>query len=309
MRARVAARDEQGIGEPHAERGDDGHDVDREHDVVEEDGGRHEGGEAYGYQLPSGWWRTAPTRTVIGAMPRIRRFTTSAHRRLALLALGAALGLGLAGRIAVHAGGYLPHGDALSALGAPPSRLAAPGWRWPGPSARWPARGRAERSAGSDARAGHCRLVPADGRCRRSRGRGLRRARRRRMGRRRARRGRALRAGGRRLARRQPPGARGGHRRARGRPGGRGAVARRPVVRARGGAGADDRAQRRASVSWSPPAAGHRSGSRCWSSPSPRWPSRVSRTACATRCAWPAGRAPSALRARAPRARGPRCAR
>jgi hypothetical protein len=59
-------------------------------------------------------------------MPRIRRFTTSAHRRLAFLALGAALGLGLAGRIAVHAGGHLPHGDALSALGRATVALGGP---------------------------------------------------------------------------------------------------------------------------------------------------------------------------------------
>jgi hypothetical protein len=59
-------------------------------------------------------------------MPRIRRPTTSAHRRLALLALGAALALGLAGRIAVHAGGHLPHGDALAALGRATVALGAP---------------------------------------------------------------------------------------------------------------------------------------------------------------------------------------
>ena len=50
-------------------------------------------------------------------MPRTRRHATSAHRRLALLALGVALGLGVAGRVAIHAGGHLPHGEALAALG------------------------------------------------------------------------------------------------------------------------------------------------------------------------------------------------
>ena len=59
-------------------------------------------------------------------MPRIGRPTTSAHRRLALLALGAALALGLAGRIAVHAGGHLPHGDALAALGRATVALGGP---------------------------------------------------------------------------------------------------------------------------------------------------------------------------------------
>src|SRR4029078_5774243 len=41
VRARVAAHDEQGVGEPDAEGGDDGHDVDREDDVVEDDGYGH----------------------------------------------------------------------------------------------------------------------------------------------------------------------------------------------------------------------------------------------------------------------------
>ena len=59
-------------------------------------------------------------------MPRTRRPTTSAHRRLALLALGAALALGLAGRVAVHAGGHLPHGDALAALGRAAVALGGP---------------------------------------------------------------------------------------------------------------------------------------------------------------------------------------
>jgi hypothetical protein len=59
-------------------------------------------------------------------MPPSRRDTTSPHRRLALLALGAALALGLAGRIAVHAGGHLPHGDALAALGRVAVALGGP---------------------------------------------------------------------------------------------------------------------------------------------------------------------------------------
>src|SRR5215208_4393066 len=50
-------------------------------------------------------------------MPPTRRDTTSAHRRLAVLALAVALGLGVAGRVAIHAGGHLPHGEALAALG------------------------------------------------------------------------------------------------------------------------------------------------------------------------------------------------
>jgi hypothetical protein len=44
----------------------------------------------------------------------------------AVLALGAALGLGLAGRIAVHAGAYLPHGAELAALGGAAVALGAP---------------------------------------------------------------------------------------------------------------------------------------------------------------------------------------
>ena len=59
-------------------------------------------------------------------MPRVRRPTTSAPRRVALLAVGAALALGLAGRIAVHAGGHLPHGDALAALGRATVALGGP---------------------------------------------------------------------------------------------------------------------------------------------------------------------------------------
>ena len=59
-------------------------------------------------------------------MPRTRRDTPSPHRRLALLALGAALALGLAGRVAVHAGGHLPHGDALAALGRAAVALGGP---------------------------------------------------------------------------------------------------------------------------------------------------------------------------------------
>jgi hypothetical protein len=52
--------------------------------------------------------------------------TVARHRRLGLLALGAALTLGMAGRIAVHAGGELPHGYALSALGQAAIALGAP---------------------------------------------------------------------------------------------------------------------------------------------------------------------------------------
>jgi len=59
-------------------------------------------------------------------MPRTPRPTTPAHRRVALLALGAALALGVAGRIAVHAGAHLPHGEALAALGATAVALGGP---------------------------------------------------------------------------------------------------------------------------------------------------------------------------------------
>jgi hypothetical protein len=59
-------------------------------------------------------------------MPPTRRDSTSAHRRLALLALGVALGLGVAGRVAIHAGGHLPHGDALAALGRALVALGGP---------------------------------------------------------------------------------------------------------------------------------------------------------------------------------------
>jgi hypothetical protein len=63
---------------------------------------------------------------VAGAMQRPRHDTTSAHRRVALLALGAALALGLAGRIAVRAGAHLPHGNALAALGDAAVALGGP---------------------------------------------------------------------------------------------------------------------------------------------------------------------------------------
>jgi hypothetical protein len=55
-----------------------------------------------------------------------QRDTTPAQTRLALLALATALGLGLAGRIAVHAGAHLPHGAALSALGRAAVALGGP---------------------------------------------------------------------------------------------------------------------------------------------------------------------------------------
>lgn len=51
---------------------------------------------------------------------------SSAYRRLGVLALGAALTLGLAGRVAVRAGADLPHGYALSALGHAVIALGAP---------------------------------------------------------------------------------------------------------------------------------------------------------------------------------------
>ena len=58
-------------------------------------------------------------------MPRSRRDSTSAHRQL-LLPVGAALALGLAGRVAVHAGAHLPHGHALAALGRVAVALGGP---------------------------------------------------------------------------------------------------------------------------------------------------------------------------------------
>jgi hypothetical protein len=48
------------------------------------------------------------------------------HRRIGLLALGAAVTLGLAGRLAVHAGAALPHGYAVGALGHATIALGAP---------------------------------------------------------------------------------------------------------------------------------------------------------------------------------------
>src|SRR4051794_30293229 len=51
---------------------------------------------------------------------------TRSALRPALLALGAAIALGLAGRIAVHAGAGLPHGAALGAAGHAAVALGAP---------------------------------------------------------------------------------------------------------------------------------------------------------------------------------------
>ena len=239
-------------------------------------------------------------------MPPTRRHTTSAHRRLALLALGVALGLGVAGRVAIHAGGHLPHGDALAALGRAAVALGGP-WL----AAAWTigalAGSRRPRSARRrrGARAGHRGLVPAHGGRGRSRGRGLRGARRRGLGRRRAGRRRALRPGRRRAGATAPPRVRAAAIAVLA-----GALAGEALLLAgavggpRGGAGAGRRARRRASGCWPPPAAGRRWGSRWRSSRSPRWPSRASRTACATRCAWPAGPVPSApSRSRASRSR------
>jgi hypothetical protein len=59
-------------------------------------------------------------------MSPTRRDTTPRQRRLALLALAAALALGIAGRVAIHAGGHLPHGDALAALGRAAVALGGP---------------------------------------------------------------------------------------------------------------------------------------------------------------------------------------
>src|SRR3954471_1512237 len=51
---------------------------------------------------------------------------TRSALRPALLALAAAIGLGLAGRVAIHAGTELPHGTALSAGGRAFVALGAP---------------------------------------------------------------------------------------------------------------------------------------------------------------------------------------
>jgi hypothetical protein len=59
-------------------------------------------------------------------MGPLRRETTTAQRRVALLALVAALVLGVAGRIAIHAGGHLPHSDAFVALGRAAIALGGP---------------------------------------------------------------------------------------------------------------------------------------------------------------------------------------
>lgn len=59
-------------------------------------------------------------------MAPLRRDTNQAQRRVALLALAAAVGLGVAGRIAIHAGGHLPHGDAFAALGRAAVALGGP---------------------------------------------------------------------------------------------------------------------------------------------------------------------------------------
>jgi hypothetical protein len=78
-----------------------------------------------------GRWRLRSARKhagSVGAMPPRRsvRELTSRPPSAAVLALGAALGLGLAGRIAVHAGAYLPHGDEVAALGGATVALGAP---------------------------------------------------------------------------------------------------------------------------------------------------------------------------------------
>lgn len=57
---------------------------------------------------------------------RAPRPTTDSDRRLIALALGGALALGVAGRIAVKVGADLPHGAALSALGRSFAALGAP---------------------------------------------------------------------------------------------------------------------------------------------------------------------------------------
>src|SRR6266545_7929066 len=84
-------------------------------------------GEAYA-SWPSGLaTRAARARRLKGSMQRPpRRETRPASNRVAVVALGAALGLGFAGRVAVHAGSSLPHGDAVVALGRVAVALGAP---------------------------------------------------------------------------------------------------------------------------------------------------------------------------------------
>ena len=199
----------------------------------------------------------------------------------------------VAGRVAIHAGGHLPHGDALAALGRAAVALGGP-WL----AAAWTigalAGSRAPRGARrrGGARAGHRGLVPAHGGRGRPRGHGLRGARRRRVGRRRAR-----------------PRARSSAWRARA-----GATApprvRAAAIAALAGALAGEAlllagqwAGRAAAVVLAAELAvglGLLAAARrraplvltLRSSRSPRWPSRASRTACATRCAWPAGPGP-----------------
>lgn len=65
------------------------------------------------------------------AYPGVRTMRTGRreHQRLwrpLLLALAAAVALGLAGRIAVHAGSWLPHGHAIAAVGHTAVALGAP---------------------------------------------------------------------------------------------------------------------------------------------------------------------------------------
>ena len=82
--------------------------------------------EAYGSWSPAGPPEVRRGVTWEGRWDLLRRDPTTAQRRVALLALAAALGLGVAGRIAIHAGGHLPHGDAFAALGGAAVALGGP---------------------------------------------------------------------------------------------------------------------------------------------------------------------------------------
>ena len=265
---------------------------------------------------PALGWRPAgsPTRTLAEAMPPTRRDTDpAAPSPRAARPRPRRVALGLAGRVAIHAGGHLPHGDALAALGRAAVALGGP-WlaaAWTIGALAGSRRARCARRRGGP-RPRHRRVVPAHGGRRRPRGRGLRGARRRRLGRRRPRRGRALRPGRRRLARRR--------RRVRaaaiaalaGALAGEALLLAGAVGGARGGAGAGRRARRGPRAAGRRPPPGAARGSRCavFAVAAVAFAGdrgRRARHAAPGRLGGPL----AALRARAPRARarGPRCAR
>jgi Family of unknown function (DUF6518) len=68
----------------------------------------------------------AGARRLVGAMPASQRDSPPVPSRVPLLALGAALGLGFAGRVAVHAADRLPHGELLVPTGRAAVALGGP---------------------------------------------------------------------------------------------------------------------------------------------------------------------------------------